>query len=398
MDKFLRDLGSAALSRREAIRLLGGAGIGIAGAGALSAAVGASGGGAGRGWAALQQSATPAAMATPTLGKMADGSMLWHVIVGQMDMANGIEIQSFLPSEITVNEGDSIWFDIGQMPGFHTVTFLNGSKPPAIFLPDSAASPVAGGAPPNQMINPALAFPAGGTSVDGSELVSSGVVLFADPTKPIVYSFPKAGSYDYLCIPHQGVMKAKVVVQKKGSAYPMEQAAYDKMAADEAATIIGKAKADLAKYAKAISTPGSKGATLWEATVGVGEGKGRGQVFLPKDLEIKVGDTVKWVHRAPGEPHTVTFVGGDTQPPEDVIVEPNPNGPPKLLQNNLTLMPQGGNTFSGKGLVSSGWLGVPHLPTDWSCTFDKPGEYIFYCALHGDAKGTGMAGKLKVTK
>jgi plastocyanin len=314
-------------------------------------------------------------------------------------MADNIEIQSFLPDEITINEGDSIWFDIGQMPGFHTITFLAGQNPPGFFVPDPAATPVAGGPPPNQLINPALAFPAGGSSVDGSTFVSSGVVVFADPTKPIIYSFPKVGTIDYLCLPHQGVMKAKVIVQAKGSAYPMDQAAYDKKATDAAAQLLADAKAAIAKYAKASSTKQADGSTLWEATVGVGDGMGRGQLILPTALEIKDGDSVKWTHRAPGEPHTVTYVGSDTQPPEDTIVEPNPNGPPKIIQNNLTLMPQGGNEFNGKGYVNSGWLGIAQLglPMDFTCKFTAPGDFIYYCALHGDAKGNGMAAKLKVS-
>jgi plastocyanin len=37
------------------------------------------------------------------------------------------------------------------------------------------------------------------------------------------------------------------------------------------------------------------------------------------------------------------------------------------------------------------------LPMEWECTFDTPGDYIYYCVLHGDAVGNGMAAKLTVT-
>lgn len=404
MEQLIHRLRSSPINRRDAMRLIGAASLAAAGLDAWVEHAGATTTPALRQALARFQSGTPEStpmpMVVPPLGKQADGTTRWHVIVGAMDMTNNIEIQAFLPGEITINEGDSIWFDIGQMPGFHTITFLGGQDVPPLFVPDATATPVAGGPPPNMLINPAVVFPVGGPAIDGSAYVNSGVVVFADPTQPIIYTFPKAGSYDYLCLPHQSVMKATITVQAKGTAYPMDQAAYDKKAVDDSASIAAAAKAEIDKYAQATSSAGANGATMWEATVGVGgTAQGRGQVLLPKELSIKAGDTVKWVHRAPGEPHTVTFVGSDTQPPEDTLVEPEQNGPPKIIQNNLTFLPQGGNTFSGKGLVNSGWLGIPplNLPMEWSCTFDTPGEYIYYCALHGDAKGNGMAAKLTVT-
>lgn len=393
------------MSRRETIKLLSGAGLAVAGIGAVAEAVDASPGSGGRAAVALHQAATPETMATPgmatpKLGKQSDGTTLWHVIVGQMDMTKNIEIQAFLPSEITINAGDSIWFDIGQMPGFHTITFLGGEQPPALFVPDPNATPVAGGLPPNQLINPKIAFPTGGTTVDGSGYVNSGVVLLADPTKPIIYSFPKEGSFDYLCMPHQAVMRAKVTVQAKGADYPKDQAAYDQAATDAADKWMKDAEAAIKQHAHGASKKQADGSTLWESSVGVGEHNGRGQVFLPTTLTIKVGDSVKWFHHAPGEPHTVTFVGSGAEAPEDTIIEPSPNGPPKVYQNNLTLMPQGGNAFDGTGYVNSGWLGIKELglPDTFECKFTAAGEYIYYCALHGDAKGNGMAARLKVSQ
>ena len=42
------------------------------------------------------------------LGPQADGTNMWKVAVGGMDMANGLDIHSFFPKEITVNQGDTI--------------------------------------------------------------------------------------------------------------------------------------------------------------------------------------------------------------------------------------------------------------------------------------------------
>ena len=136
-----------------------------------------------------------------------------------------------------------------------------------------------------------------------------------------------------------------------------------------------------------------------QATVGVGEWPVRVQAILPEAMTIKAGDSIKWVNRAPGEPHTVTFIGAGETPPEDTLVEAFADGSPKFVQNMLTFLPQGGNVFSGTGYVNSGFMGIPELglPMEWECTFDTPGEYIPYCILHGDSEGNNMAARLTVS-
>jgi hypothetical protein len=101
-------------------------------------------------------------------------------------------------------------------PRFHTVSILAGGAVPPLVIPGTSgtpeASPAAG--PPNLIINPAVAYPTGGTAVDGSAPVSSGVPL--DPTAPpVVFSFPKEGTFDYLCLVHAKMMKGKVTVQAR---------------------------------------------------------------------------------------------------------------------------------------------------------------------------------------
>lgn len=98
MERIPRDFRSSGFSRREAIRLLGGAGIALAGVEAFAGVVEASPVGSGRRSFALHQSPTPVPMVIPALGKQSDGSMRWHVIVGEMDMADNIEIQAFSPT------------------------------------------------------------------------------------------------------------------------------------------------------------------------------------------------------------------------------------------------------------------------------------------------------------
>lgn len=103
-------------------------------------------------------------------------------------------------------------------------------------------------------------------------------------------------------------------------------------------------------HAEPIATEREDGTTLWDVAAGAGEGQARGFRMLPDVIEISVGATIRWTNHSPGEPHTVTFLGGD-EPPRDILVEPQTDGPP-----------------------------------------------TFICVLHGKPDGTGMAAKVIVTE
>lgn len=391
VSQLLRRVQTGQMSRREMLRGLGAFGLGAAGFAAL-----------GRRGAFARQDALASPAATPAVGPQADGSTLWRVKVGDMRMDAPIELHGFFPGEITVAVGDSIWFDMGQMPMFHTVSFLSGGEMPALLIPDpeaSAPDATAAAGPPKLILNPVFLFPSGTAAYDGTGYVSSGADFFRDPSQPYVLTFTAEGAYDYLCLPHATVMRAKVNVVAAGSALPMDQAGYDAAAAEAMATLYAQGEAELATLSEPVATVRDDGTTLWEATAGGGGAtQVRIQAFLPTEMEITVGDTVRWVNRSPGEPHTVTLVGADTEAPEDSSVEQFADGSPKLVQNMLTFMPQGGAVFSGTGYVNSGFMGILELglPMEYELTFDTPGDFIPYCVLHGSAAGERMASKLTV--
>ena len=89
------------------------------------------------------------------------------------------------------------------------------------------------------------------------------------------------------------------------------------------------------------------------------QGQARVMQFLPNALEIKVGDSVKWINYSTGEPHTVTFVGEGETPPEDIMPGAFADGSPKFAINPMTLFPQGGDSFDGTGYLNSGYFGLP---------------------------------------
>ena len=103
--------------------------------------------------------------------------------------------------------------------------------------------------------------------------------------------------------------------------------------------------------------------------------------FAPVNVTINVGDTVTWSLDST-EFHDVVFTGGD--PPPD-FVQPGPDG---VFLNPLAAMPQGGQSYDGKGLAGSGLLTKGQT---YSLTFTSPGTYTYYCAIQ-----QGMAGSIQV--
>jgi hypothetical protein len=100
---------------------------------------------------------------------------------------------------------------------------------------------------------------------------------------------------------------------------------------------------------------------------------------------------------------SVVFAGnvgvGVETPPEDPV-EQFADGTPKFVQNPLNIFPQGGDVWSGTGWVHSGIMSIsvggPPV-CEFSLKFNTPGDYLYCCILHGDAKGQGMAAKIKVS-
>src|SRR5215213_3898613 len=408
---------SGQMSRRDALRLLSALSLTTAGVGAIglaaistrstSAGSLAPGGvhtGHGSLYAALlrQDAGTPEPAPAPQLGEQPDGTHIWKVRVAGMDEENLIDTQAFFPTEITINVGDAIYFEFPTPPGFHTVTFPSGQDVPTVFASDEAAGTPPGG-PPKLIINPETALPSGQDTYDGTGFVNSGLDIFRLPSDPpFMLTFTAPGTHEYKCIPHGAVMKATVVVQEAGSALPEDQAAVDARAEQERAALIEEGMAEIAEYVEAKSTARDDGSTLWESAAGAGEGQARVLRFLPDTLEIKIGDTVRWVDQSKTEPHTVTFLGTGVEQPEDAI-EPQPSGPPKIVLSPLLLFPQGGDVYSGEGLFNSGYMGELNgepLPggLDYELTFDTAGEFPYYCALHASGpEGPGMVGTITVT-
>ena len=144
-----------------------------------------------------------------------------------MDMETATDVHSFFPNEITVNAGDTIFFQFAPMgmPGAHTVTFTSGAEMPPLFMPDIVdGTPVASPeGPPRLMLNPALLLPDGRTEYDGTGMVNSGVDFLRMDQPAYTLTFTAPGTYEYACAFHSVVMKGKVTVQEAGASLPNER-------------------------------------------------------------------------------------------------------------------------------------------------------------------------------
>jgi plastocyanin len=383
----------ARMSRRHVIELFGALG--------LAAAVAPLAGGV------VRAQSTPGASLEP--GPQPDGTNLWRVQVGGMDMASATDFHAFFPGEITINAGDSVefaFFPMG-MPGAHTVTFTSGGDLPPLFVPESGGSATPAAGPPRLEFNPAVVWPDGRTEYDGTGMINSGIdLLRTEDLGPYVLTFTTPGTFTYVCALHAIVMEGTVTVQEAGSELPMDQAGYDALAAEEMAAVLETGLAAIEEAEAMVAPPAAEGPSTWDVAAGVGGlSQARVMRFIPAELTIKVGDTVRWTNDSEGEPHTVTFLGG-TEQPEDLILEPQGDGPPKLIQNMATLTPSGGPDFDGEGYANSGFMwsetavneALGLVGSVWELTFTAAGDFPYYCILHSggpEAEG-GMNGRIIV--
>ncbi len=285
----------------------------------------------------------------------------WHVVAGGATPDSAVTNMSFYPSTITIDVGDSVTWTI--QGDAHTVSFLSGAPQP---------SP----------LDPASQAPAGGTTYDGTGIVSSGIIPPVPGHNTYTLTFTKAGTFGYACLIHPG-MVGTVIVQPAGTPYPMTQAQYD-----EAAAVASQQ--DLAAGVTAMNTAttttskNANGSTNYQVLTGTSAGRASVMRFLPNTLTISVGDSVTWTNPDMMDPHTVTFA---------------PDGKYPEFPSPQAFAPAGGSTYDGSTFTNSGLImpmgspAVPGTTESYTLTFTKPGVYTYHCLLHDSL---GMIGKIRV--
>ncbi|HEY8742768.1 MAG TPA: plastocyanin/azurin family copper-binding protein, partial [Chloroflexota bacterium] len=272
----------------------------------------------------------PLALVTP----VAAAASTFVVQAGAGSADNAAQAFQFYPSTLTIDAGDSVtWKDGSGL--IHNVSF--GTAPAT--LPPPAPVP--------------------GTSFDGTGFVSSGRI---HPGAAYTLTFPKAGTYNYVCRLHQPAMKATLVVQPAGTPYPAGQSSYAPSGDPRLPAALAAGQAALAAQ-KVTSTAAAGGATSYAQNAGFGDGKSFGLLrFGAHQLTVHTGDTVVWTQNDPDEVHTVSFL--DNGKDVDFLTDPAAH------------QPAGGSVYSGSGFFNSGVL----MPgKSYALTFNTPGTYAYQC-------------------
>ena len=289
----------------------------------------------------------------------------------------------FYPRKITIAKGDHIRFK--WTTGFGDVIFVpKGEDLPSLGVPRpdklvADAKDAAGGAmwfngQPNLSPNMPSLMPQGGTAIDGSKVVSSGLTLDG-PQKPWKVRFTKAGTYRLGSVFHPA-KKLTVTVKKNRKGVPGKKA--DKRALAEQV----KASTKLAKKLTAFQGP--KGDVVRAGN----DARGIAQIaFFPAKKTVKVGDTVKFamskssiemhnIHFGPKDyldPFAQSFIGETFQP----FVIYRSDAPGTAVHYD--------GTNHGNGYFNTGVLDADKsspFPSSDSVTFTKAGTYSYYCAVH----------------
>ena len=276
----------------------------------------------------------------------------------------GYAVNQFGPASLTVPTGATVSFKSNWLEP-HTVTFLGGSPRPT---PADPKAPV----PTN---------PGQAVAYDGTKYLSSGFITPRD-AKPFQVSFPKAGTYPFLCIIHPG-MDGTVTVVDSGATSTQAQLDTAAQQVFTPALAALKAQASTLAAKPVTQTRNADGTTTYRVeTVGGYIAPSDVQQFFPPSMNVKVGDTVVFESAVP-TPHTVTFLGGTPLPFPPSLEDPKIAGP--------TPAPAAG--YDGTGYVNSGVLGVGFPGQSFSIKFSKAGAFPFVCILHVDQ---GMGGTVNV--
>jgi plastocyanin len=302
----------------------------------------------------------------------------WTVIVSGATQDSAVVAQAFFPRALTVNVGDTVHWTFNRQWPEHTVTFLSGATSPDVDVQEGGKF----------YLNPRVAFPAGAGTYNGAGYANSGMP--PDPTKAFSYTltFTKPGTYHYLCLLHPG-MEGTVTVRGSVAETPAQASARGQ---EELATTL---RAGQRAYATWAPTVAGKTVTIHL----IGDIKAHWSVFrfTKAPLVIARGTTVIWDMRDPQEIHAATFPTGRPGASNFIVPQPQPQGPPKLLENPDVVTRTPAKTYSGSTLVSSGILfppGVPgNPPTSYRLTFTTPGQFAYVCAVHA---AQGMAGTITV--
>jgi plastocyanin len=309
------------------------------------------------------------------------------------------ELNQFFPSNIAIHRGDRIKF---VFEGFHNVSLPargGGLVPfgqpdpshPVAGVNDAAGQPFAFNGLPSLVLNPAVAFPQGGTTYTGKAAVGSGLPPESGPAKPFVVRFANKGTFQLFCELHPGM---KATIHVKGGRVPSQKQV-------DAASL-----RQLKRGADRLRSLARQARKLPAGTVSAGyDGPTQSLLaFFPQTTTVKAGTTLTLtMPKVTSEIHSFTFG------PQALLkqlgsqfISPLPGtgtaGPPTLgilpqagYPSDLPTLPPYTGSNHGDGFLNTGILDSdPKTPFAQSAkvTFSTPGTYGFICVIHPFMHGT----------
>ncbi len=359
----------------------------------------------------------------------------------------------FFTREVTIHTGDSLDF---QTPPdeFHLIAVakdgptLRASMP--FFLPDNDDPPAPGSGAPKILLGPGIqafgAFPTCGLELigqpscnfDGNASIIAGAVGGAHLKKllQVINQGKKVtpaafngtvdwnvtvnaapGDYNYLCLIHpkmNGTIHVAGANQATTTQGTINAQSLTQFAEDKAEGQV--------KYA-ADNTPTSSvvsGQTVWAGHAGDNTADGHVSFFemMPRNLNVGIGDAVKWTWGPDSELHTVSFpTDSPNLPPpfgldcfggDDHFLPPPPGGTMPYC-GDLPALPENFEFVADPGTARPGDLSDPasvvdsgvlvgadyllHQPVqDWSATASGRGTYAYQCTIHDWMRATVTVG------
>ena len=318
----------------------------------------------------------------------------YTVLVCAEVVSVGATVSAFFPETLRIHVGDTVHWQRNAHER-HTVTFLAGMPLP----PGQVPAPP--GLPSPLMRNPLIAFPVAPPDgrYDGTTFATSGIFGPGGEEQYEVdgfdLTFTTPGTYNYVCIVHAARMPGQIIVVDRHEHVPSPRQV-DREARRLIAEALAQAPAAIAQANAEVPPPiqNPDGTTTYYVLVGFTVGQLDLLYFFPDDLTVHPGDTVEWMFSMEDlPPHTISFLNG-SEDPDDVIVWPQPSGPPLLLINPELVFPQNpGQPLTREGVYSSGTLFRDPPPSYSLRIGDISGAEPYQCLIHDSS---GMLGTLQI--
>jgi len=333
-------------------------------------------------------------------------------------------VDFFPHSATTVHLGDVIDFawNASSLDGFHTATLLKPGQSVAAgyAAPENALIASDEDAAFHVQLNPSVLAPSDPTcghdashpctySLDNNSQLNSGAMptvagghFFVTTERDGDVSVPT--TINFLCLIHPGMVGSFTIV-------PTATAATTSTVETAAATAqynsetTGALAAEATADEKSVANNGDGTHTI-TMTAGTASAGVEVLEMLPKRVEIRPGDKVKWVTSTRIDIHTVTFpkgigsnsvdpllfaceVAGDTDGP--TLGPPSFCSNPAAIENHVVPQAQGPTAIASTSTVATSGIianGPPQFPTNYTFSFPNSGTFAYQCRIHDNMVGT----------